>query len=115
MARLSTVVSSLEITCVLLRPKTCYFATDNWQLSPAAVAIIGFDDLPIAAYTNPGLTTVATQAIAQGEQAALAAIELLKGQPVGKRNCNLSLELVIRESCGAERTDRSREGRRLPI
>ena len=59
--------------------------------------------------------TELTQAIAQGEQAALAAIELLKGQPVGKRNCNLSLELVIRESCGAERTGRSREGRRLII
>jgi LacI family transcriptional regulator len=82
---------------------------------PGDVAMVGFDDLPIAAYTNPGLTTVATQAIAQGEQAALAAIELLKGQPVGKRNCNLSLELVIRESCGAERTGRSREGRRVII
>ena len=68
---------------------------------PGDVAIVGFDDLPIAAYLSPRLTTVATQPIEQGEQAALAAIELLMGQPVGKRNCNLSLEFIVRESCGA--------------
>ena len=62
---------------------------------PGEVAIAGFDDLPVAAYISPRLTTVATQAIAQGERAALAAIDLLKGQPVGKRNCELSLELVV--------------------
>ena len=67
---------------------------------PGDVAIVGFDDLPIAAYISPRLTTVATQPIAQGEQAALAAIELLRGQSVGKRNCNLSLEFIVRESCG---------------
>jgi DNA-binding LacI/PurR family transcriptional regulator len=80
---------------------------------PGDIAIVGFDDLPVAAYVSPRLTTVATQAIAQGEQAALAAIELLKGQPVGKRMCDLSLELVVRESCGARRSNPSREERRL--
>ena len=80
---------------------------------PGDVAIVGFDDLPIAAYVSPKLTTVATQAIAQGEQAALAAIDLLKGQSVGKRNCNLSLELVVRQSCGAAKANRSLEERRL--
>ena len=68
---------------------------------PADVAVVGFDDLPIAAYTVPRLTTVTTQAGAQGEQAALAAIELLEGQRVGKRHCRLCLELIVRESCGA--------------
>jgi DNA-binding LacI/PurR family transcriptional regulator len=80
---------------------------------PGDVAIVGFDDLPIAAYLSPRLTTVATQPIAQGEQAALAAIELLKGQPVGKRNCNLSLEFIIRESCGANKRSPPLEERRL--
>jgi LacI family transcriptional regulator len=75
---------------------------------PADVAVVGFDDLPIAAYTFPRLTTVTTQAGAQGEQAALAAIELLEGQRVGKRNCHLSLELIVRESCGARTQSRSK-------
>jgi DNA-binding LacI/PurR family transcriptional regulator len=82
---------------------------------PGHVAVAGFDDLPMAAYVSPRLTTVATQAVAQGEQAALAAIELLKGQTVGKRICNLSLEFVIRESCGADRRNSSFEERRLIV
>jgi DNA-binding LacI/PurR family transcriptional regulator len=80
---------------------------------PGDIAIVGFDDLPVAAYVAPRLTTVATQAIAQGEQAALAAIELLQGQSVGQRNCDLSLELVVRESCGARRSNPWREERRF--
>src|SRR5260370_29792542 len=74
---------------------------------PADVAVVGFDDLPIAAYTSPRLTTITTQAGAQGEQAALAAIELLEGQRVGKRQCRLSLELIVRESCGARKLNPS--------
>src|ERR1700722_5456330 len=80
---------------------------------PEDVAIVGFDDLPIAAYVSPRLTTVATQAIAQGEQAALAAIDLLMGQPVGERNCHLALEFIIRESCGAKRRNPSLQERRF--
>ncbi|MBV9643571.1 MAG: LacI family DNA-binding transcriptional regulator [Verrucomicrobia bacterium] len=76
---------------------------------PGDVAVVGFDDLPIAAYSSPRLTTVATQAIAQGEQAALAAMELLNGQKVGKRNCNLSLEFRVRESCGAVPSRKGKE------
>jgi DNA-binding LacI/PurR family transcriptional regulator len=79
---------------------------------PGDVAIVGFDDLPFAAYSSPRLTTVPTQAVAQGEQAALAAIELLRGQSVGRRNCDLALELIVRESCGAARLNPLLEERR---
>jgi DNA-binding LacI/PurR family transcriptional regulator len=43
---------------------------------------------------------VNTQPIEQGEQAALAALDLLEGKRVGHRDCDLSLELIIRDSCG---------------
>jgi LacI family transcriptional regulator len=68
---------------------------------PRDLAVIGFDDLPFAAYCHPSLTTVDTEPIKQGEQAAIAAIELLEGRPVGIRNCALSQKIIIRESCGA--------------
>ncbi len=68
---------------------------------PGDVAVVGFDGLPIAAYSNPPLTTVDTEPIKQGEQAALAAIELLEGRSVGIRNCKLSPTLIVRESSGA--------------
>jgi len=67
---------------------------------PSDIAVVGFDDLPIASYLDPPLTTVNTQPIEQGEQAALAALDLLEGKPVGHRDCDLSLELIIRDSCG---------------
>jgi LacI family transcriptional regulator len=70
---------------------------------PRDVAVVGFDDLPFAAYCQPSLTTVNTEPIKQGEQAAMAAIELLEGRPVGIRECALSQKLIIRESCGARR------------
>jgi len=82
---------------------------------PGEVAIAGFDDLPVAAYISPRLTTVATQAVTQGERAALAAIDLLKGQPVGKRNCELSLELIVRQSCGANSANPSVQQRQLIV
>jgi LacI family transcriptional regulator len=67
---------------------------------PSDIAVVGFDDLPIASYLDPPLTTVNTQPIEQGEQAALAALDLLEGKRVGHRDCDLSLELIIRDSCG---------------
>jgi LacI family transcriptional regulator len=66
------------------------------------MAVVGFDDLPIAAYAYPPLTTIRTYAREQGEQAALAAIELLEGRRVGVRKYNLPLDLIIRCSCGAK-------------
>ncbi len=63
---------------------------------PRDMAVIGFDDLPFAAYCHPSLTTVNTEPIKQGEQA------VLEGRPVGIRNCALSQKIIIRESCGAQ-------------
>jgi DNA-binding LacI/PurR family transcriptional regulator len=68
---------------------------------PRDVAVVGFDDLPFAAYCNPSLTTVNTDPIKQGQQAATAAIELLEGHSVGIRNCTISEKIIVRESCGA--------------
>jgi DNA-binding LacI/PurR family transcriptional regulator len=68
---------------------------------PRDVAVVGFDDLPFAAYCHPSLTTVNTDPIKQGQQAAIAAIELLEGRSVGIRNCTISEKIIIRESCGA--------------
>jgi len=71
---------------------------------PRDVAVVGFDDLPFAAYCNPALTTVNTDPIKQGQQAAIAAIELLEGRSVGIRNCTISEKIIVRDSCGARVT-----------
>jgi DNA-binding LacI/PurR family transcriptional regulator len=67
---------------------------------PEDIAVVGFDDLPFAAYVNPRLTTVRTHAADQGAYAARAAIELLDGVHIGMKKNIVPLELVVRESCG---------------
>jgi DNA-binding LacI/PurR family transcriptional regulator len=74
---------------------------------PEDFAVVGYDDLPIAAYACPPLTTVRTHAIEQGKLAAEAAIALMEKENVGSQQDILPLELIIRESCGAKMGGRS--------
>jgi LacI family transcriptional regulator len=76
---------------------------------PDDVAVVGFDDQPAAAYTNPPLTTVTTEPIIHGEAAAAAALELLAGHPVGTRKCRFPLKLIVRSSCGGNLRPSSRK------
>ena len=68
---------------------------------PEDVAVVGYDDLPVAAYACPPLTTVRTHAFEQGKLLAEFAIALMTKEKVGSRQNVLPLELVVRESCGA--------------
>jgi len=69
---------------------------------PEDFAVVGFDDLPIATYASPPLTTVRTHAFEQGKLLAEAAIGLMDKERIGSQQDVLPLELIIRESCGAK-------------
>ncbi|MEJ2707828.1 MAG: LacI family DNA-binding transcriptional regulator [Anaerolineales bacterium] len=70
---------------------------------PDDVALVGFDDLPIAKTADPPLTTV-RQPIAQlGIQAVEILIDLIENGITPHRRVIMDTELVIRESCGALR------------
>ena len=68
---------------------------------PEDFAVVGYDDLPIASYTCPPLTSISTHPFEQGKLLAEAAIALMNNEKVGSHQNVLSLELVIRSSCGA--------------
>jgi LacI family transcriptional regulator, repressor for deo operon, udp, cdd, tsx, nupC, and nupG len=68
---------------------------------PEDVAVVGFDDLPFRAFTDPPLTTVRYPGMAQGQLAARKMLSLLRQEPVEERITFLDTQLVIRESCGA--------------
>jgi DNA-binding LacI/PurR family transcriptional regulator len=68
---------------------------------PDNFAVVGYDDLPIASYTCPPLTTIRTHPFEQGKLLAEAAIALMNNEKVGSQQDALPLELVIRNSCGA--------------
>ena len=69
---------------------------------PGNVAVVGYDDVPSAAFACPPLTTVRTHAYEHGKLFAEAAIRLMNKQAVGHQENALPLELIVRLSCGAK-------------
>ncbi|HUH95844.1 MAG TPA: LacI family DNA-binding transcriptional regulator [Anaerolineales bacterium] len=66
---------------------------------PAQVAVIGFDDIPLARFLTPPLTTVRAPLEQVGRQAVTQLVQIIQhgqAQPITL----LPTELVIRESCG---------------
>jgi DNA-binding LacI/PurR family transcriptional regulator len=68
---------------------------------PEDIAVVGYDDIPIAAYTSPPLTTVRVPAVEPGRIAGEMVIALLRGEKPEQRVVRLESEVVVRESCGA--------------
>jgi LacI family transcriptional regulator len=68
---------------------------------PQDIAIVGFDDIPIAKFLNPPLTTVHLPAIELGKRAGVLLINLLKNDRFEHQHVILGTDLVIRESCGS--------------
>lgn len=67
---------------------------------PDDVAVVGFDDIRLAAYTSPALTTINAPDIEQGQFAADMLLKLINGEPLDNKHIELQPELIIRESCG---------------
>jgi DNA-binding LacI/PurR family transcriptional regulator len=65
---------------------------------PADVSVIGFDDIPSAAYTRPSLTTVRQPLLKMGEIAARTLLEQIEQRSEYVPEIAIEPELVIRES-----------------
>lgn len=69
---------------------------------PDSIAVIGFNDDPIASVMEPNLTTTRIPIYEMGVSAAETMIQLLSGHPVSPMQKILSSELIIRKSCGTQ-------------
>jgi LacI family transcriptional regulator len=65
---------------------------------PEDIAVVGFDDIFLAAHTRPPLTTVRVPAYGLGWTAAELLISLIEGEDAS--SVTLETELVIRDTCG---------------
>jgi LacI family transcriptional regulator len=70
---------------------------------PDDIAVVGFDDIFLAAHAYPPLTTVRVPAYGLGWTAAEVLIALIEGDEEVS-SVTLETELVIRDSCGAKRS-----------
>ena len=67
---------------------------------PEDVAIVSYNNIDVADYVTPSLTSVSTPIQQLGEQSAEMLFKLVNHQPVRVRNIVLPSKLIIRESCG---------------
>jgi len=65
---------------------------------PDDLSIVGFDDVRLAAFTNPALTTVAQPKFEMGKLAASLLVERIKGVDTKARHHPLDTYLVVRDS-----------------
>ena len=66
---------------------------------PDDISIIGFDDVPKAAYSFPPLTTVKQPLQAMGEKAAELVIQQIRASSFEKEDLFLDTQLIIRDTC----------------
>jgi LacI family transcriptional regulator len=68
---------------------------------PEDIALVGFDDLPVASYTSPPLTTIHLPALELARLAGETLVQLLQGKKPKQKHVILDTNLVVRQSCGA--------------
>jgi LacI family transcriptional regulator len=67
---------------------------------PQDLSVVGFDDLPVARWVSPPLTTVRQPLAEMGRAAAQILGDLIEGVSPRSRRVELSTELIVRESTG---------------
>jgi DNA-binding LacI/PurR family transcriptional regulator len=75
---------------------------------PEDIAVVGYDDIPLAAYAAPPLTTMRTSPYEQACEAANLLLRLIAGERPAQLHTMNAVPLVVRESCGSAITDMKR-------
>ena len=69
---------------------------------PGDIAVVGFDDLPLASHVSPGLTTIRQDVNEAGRRLVRTLVNLIEQQPIESRQ--IEPRLIVRESCGGQPT-----------
>jgi LacI family transcriptional regulator len=75
---------------------------ESGRTVPADISVVGFDDIALAAYLDPPLTTVRLPAREIGLTVGLALLDRIGGRPVAHRTL-LPTHLIVRASTGPPR------------
>lgn len=98
---------------VPLQPEAIFAASDTMAVGviralreaglrvPEDIAVMGFDDMPFAARTEPPLTTIRQPIPRTGQVAAETLMEMIEERSLRPRRIILPTELVIRASCSS--------------
>lgn len=94
------------------RPTAIFCANDSMAIGglaavheaglevPDDITVVGFDDIPLAHYLSPPLSSVHVPVFEMGQRAVSRLIAALKGEPTSeRRHERLPTHLVVRDSC----------------
>src|SRR6266536_2464062 len=73
---------------------------ERCRLVPAEVSVVGFDDIPEAAFYTPPLTTVRQDFDAVGKRSLHMLVEQITAGPSGTGQVLVGTELIVRQSTG---------------
>lgn len=68
---------------------------------PQQMAVVGFDDVPVAKYFEPALTTMHLPIAELAARACDMLVHFIQGKPPEQTQILLEAHLVVRDSCGA--------------
>ena len=70
---------------------------------PEDISVVGFDDLPVARWVSPPLTTIRQPLVEMAVAAAELALSMARGEAPGQPRVELTTELIVRESTARPR------------
>jgi DNA-binding LacI/PurR family transcriptional regulator len=65
---------------------------------PEDLSVVGFDDLPVATWVGPQLTTVRQPLVQMAMAAARLVLRLANGEQPSQTRVELATQLIVRES-----------------
>jgi LacI family transcriptional regulator len=114
-----------ELLALKLRPQAVFAANDIMAAGclyalkeagvrvPDEIALAGFDDIPIARFVSPPLTTVRIRIADLGQRALERLVQTLEEPATTQASVQtLECEIVIRASCGATTNTEARQNQR---
>lgn len=72
---------------------------------PHDISVVGFDDVPVARWSDPALTTVRQPLQVMAAMAARTLLRLIDGEDVDLPRVELATQLVVRDSCATPRRE----------
>ncbi len=67
---------------------------------PEDVAVVGFDDIPVASFSSPGLTTIQQNTTLAGEMLVVNLLRLIAREEIAQTE--IEPKIIVRRSCGAQ-------------
>lgn len=102
-----------EIAAMNPRPTAIFAANDSMAIGalgalaeegvavPGDLTVVGFDDIPIARYVSPQLTTIGVDIAELGRRALAVLLDVIARPAREPRRERISTTVVVRKSCGS--------------